>query len=83
MNVSCTVRLAFASEDHARKVLQAIQIDDEGFVSSTVEHSTVVATLTAASVASLLHTLDDYLACASLAESVVTGASNAPDRPLA
>jgi tRNA threonylcarbamoyladenosine modification (KEOPS) complex Pcc1 subunit len=71
MKATCTVTLEFDTAEKAKKVLQSIQTDDQGFVKSTVKERTLKAVVESTSVASLLHTLDDYLACVSVAVDIV------------
>lgn len=71
MSVKCRLSLEFASADEARRVLQSVQVDDEGFIQSKVVESRLEAEIEAGSVSSLLHTLDDYLACVSVADGLV------------
>jgi hypothetical protein len=71
MKALCTVTLDFESAKKAKKVLQSIQTDDKGFVVSTVKGKTLEAVVESSSVASLLHTLDDYLACVSVAAEIM------------
>lgn len=71
MKAICTVTLEFESAQKAKKVLGSIQADDQGFVKSTVKGRILEGVVESASVSSLLHTLDDYLACISLAADIV------------
>ncbi len=71
MKALCTLTLEFESTEKAKKVLRSIQADDEGFVSSKVTGRTLEAVMESSSIASLLHTLDDYLACVSVAADIV------------
>jgi hypothetical protein len=71
MKAVCTLRLEFKNAEQAKKVLQSIQADDQGFVTSKVMGTTLEAVVESSSVASLLHTLDDYLACVSIATDIV------------
>jgi len=71
MKALCTITLEFENPQKAKKVLQSIQADDQGFVKSTVKGKILEATMESRSVASLLHTLDDYLACVSVAADIV------------
>jgi len=71
MKALCTLTLEFESLKQAKKVHQSIQADDQGFVTSTVTGKTLEAVIESTSVASLLHTLDDYLACVSVAAEIV------------
>jgi len=71
MKIHCTLSIDCKNQKDAHKVLRSIQIDDYSFVTSTVKGATLKATMESTSVASLLHTLDDYLACVSVAKTIV------------
>ena len=71
MKISCQVTIEYDKAVKAEKVLRSITVDDVGFVKSTLKGSILTATIDSASVSSLLHTLDDYLACLSVAEKIV------------
>ena len=71
MKALCTITLEFENAEKAKKVLRSIQADDQGFVISKVKGKTLEAVVESKSVASLLHTLDDYLACVSIAAEIV------------
>jgi len=71
LSIDCVLSVEFVSETQARRVLESVRLDDEGFVRSTVVGHRLEARMTASSVPSLLHTLDDYLACVSVAEGIL------------
>jgi len=71
MKAKCTITLEFEDVQKAKKVLRSIQADDQGFVTSTLKGKTLEAIIESKSVPSLLHTLDDYLACVSVADEIV------------
>jgi len=71
MNITCNIALDFASPEKAHQVYQSITIDDLTFVSSKIDGASLTAQIQTHSLSSLLHTLDDYLACISVAEKVV------------
>jgi len=71
MKATCELTIECTNSETAKNILGSITIDDQGFVHSTRKGNTIQATIEATSVASLLHTLDDYLACASVAEKIV------------
>lgn len=71
MKACCTLTLGFKSPEQAKKVHQSITTDDQGFVKSMVKGKILEAVIESKSVASLLHTLDDYLACVSVAIEIV------------
>ena len=71
MKVRCELSFEYPSKHVASTVLQATKVDDQGFVTSSVKEKSIHATIEAESVSSLMHTLDDYLSCVSVAEQVV------------
>jgi len=71
MRAMCTITLEFEDAQKAKKVLRSIQTDDQGFVTSMLKGKTLEAVIESKSVPSLLHTLDDYLACVSVADEIV------------
>ena len=73
--VTCTLVLGFQSEEHASKVLDTVESDNEGYVDAHLEECSMVAVMHAESLNSLLHTLDDFLACVSVADKIISGKS--------
>jgi tRNA threonylcarbamoyladenosine modification (KEOPS) complex Pcc1 subunit len=71
MKAICTLSLEFENPEKAKKVLRSIQADDQGFVTSKVTGRTLEAVVESTSLSSLLHTLDDYLVCVSVAADIV------------
>jgi len=71
MKASCKLTMEFEDENKVRTILKAIQVDDFDFVKSKIDKNVLEAEISANSVSSLLHTLDDYLACVSVAGRVV------------
>lgn len=62
------ITLSFEDAATAQAVARAVSLDDEGYIRTTQRGRTLVATASAEGAMSLLHTLDDYLACISVAE---------------
>lgn len=71
MNISCNLSIEYNDSDKASKILQSIKVDDFDFVESKVQGKMLKADIQSKSVSSLIHTLDDYLACLSVAEKIV------------
>jgi len=71
-SVRCSIRLEFESPDHAEKVHRAVELDNEGYVESRLDGDAITAEIDADSLNSLLHTLDDFIACVSVAHKIVT-----------
>jgi len=66
-----TLEFKFKDGETARRVLGSIETDNQGFVETRLQEGTLFCFVEAKSVASLRHTLDDLLACADLAQSVI------------
>lgn len=73
MKITCRLEFEFADEKTALVVAAAVKADDENFVKTRVTGSKITARISAKSPMSLLHTVDDYLACLSVAEKTVVG----------
>jgi tRNA threonylcarbamoyladenosine modification (KEOPS) complex Pcc1 subunit len=73
MKISCTLEFDYDSEEEAQAVAKAVEVDNEGFVNMIVERKKIKSTVKSESIPSLIHTLDDFLSCVSVAERVVKG----------
>jgi len=71
MNAKCDLVIEFENIDDVKTVLKSVSVDDFDFVKSKIDGKKLVASIESKSVPSLLHTLDDYLACVSVAVRVV------------
>ena len=71
MKISCNLSIEYGDSEKAEKILRSIKVDDFDFVTSKVHDKRLEAEIKSKSVSSLLHTLDDYLACISVAEKIV------------
>jgi tRNA threonylcarbamoyladenosine modification (KEOPS) complex Pcc1 subunit len=71
MDVACEIVIDFDDTDKLRNVLKSIEVDNFDFVKSKINGKKLEAKIMATSVSSLLHTLDDYLSCVSVAMKVV------------
>jgi hypothetical protein len=70
--VSCRIVMRYDSPRVARAVAGSLSPDDEGFITTEVEGSSVVAVARAPDVMSLTRTLEDFLACAAAAERIAS-----------
>ena len=71
MKISCNLSIEYDDSKKAEKILRSIKVDDFDFVTSKLHDKMLEAEIRSKSVSSLLHTLDDYLACLSVAEKIV------------
>jgi tRNA threonylcarbamoyladenosine modification (KEOPS) complex Pcc1 subunit len=70
MNIKCEIMLDFKSEKTAKTVFKSIEADNFNFVKCHILEKNLVANIKSKSISSLLHTLDDYLSCASVAGKI-------------
>ncbi len=71
MKIECEISLCYDSKKKAEQVFESVKVDDFDFVRSSVQKCCLKAKIQAESISSLLHTLDDYLSCAGVAEDIV------------
>jgi len=71
MKATCDIVLEFDDAEKVKTVMQCVKVDDFNFVRSSASGKRLEAHIDSKSVSSLLHTLDDYLACISVAEKIV------------
>ena len=71
MKTSCEITIEYDSVKKAETVHKSIEVDNFEFVKTKVEGKKLNAKIQSNSISSLLHTLDDYLACISVAEKIV------------
>ncbi len=62
--------IEFEDEATAEAVLQAVEVDNEGYVTSERRGAAVFSETEADNLGTLLQTLDDLLACIGVAEKV-------------
>ncbi len=68
MKARAQLRLTFEDAATAEAVASSVSLDDEGYIETRRRGRAITAEATADGPMSLLHTLDDYLACVSVAE---------------
>jgi hypothetical protein len=71
MKIRCDVIIEYDTKGKAQTVLRSTKVDDFDFVTSRVKGNRVESTIESSSLSSLIHTLDDYLACVSVAGKIV------------
>jgi len=71
MQVKSTIVLTYKDEQTAQHIQKALTVDDETFVTSTVKHNELHASIESKSLSSFQQTIDDYLSCVTIAETIV------------
>lgn len=67
----CELIFKFDTPKDAEIISSAVKLDNPEFVELEVDGSTIRSVIKANTLSSMLHTLDDYLACISLAEKLI------------
>ncbi len=65
------IEFRLENTDTASRLLGSIEADNQDFVRTELNGGTLICRVEAKTAASLRHTLDDLLACADLAESLL------------
>jgi hypothetical protein len=73
MKIKCQLEFDYESEDEAKAVAKAVEVDNYQFVSISLKGKKLISIAESESIPSLIHTLDDFLACVGVAEKVVKG----------
>lgn len=73
VGVECRIRLDYPVKRKAEVVLMAIEQDNPPYARAELEGSSVIIHATAISENSMLHTLEDLLACVKVAEGIFEG----------
>ena len=68
MRIQCRLELEFKDEKTAQNVLNSVKPDDDGYIESKVDGNRIIAVAESDTILSLRNTIDDYLACVSLAK---------------
>jgi hypothetical protein len=71
MKVTCNLQFHYDDPKKAEKVIRSLKVDDLDFVDSKVTGDLLEVVIESRSLSSLIHTLDDYLACLSVAEKII------------
>jgi tRNA threonylcarbamoyladenosine modification (KEOPS) complex Pcc1 subunit len=67
MSVKCRIEIELPSEDQAESIRRSIELDNGQYATAEVDGSTLILTADAKSMPSMLHTLEDLLACIKVA----------------
>jgi len=71
MKSSCNILIEYENESMTRMIHKSVEVDNFDFVSTKINKNQLEVQMESKSISSLLHTLDDYLACVSVAEKLV------------
>lgn len=81
MAVDCEIEIDYDSEEQARNVVRSISLDNGRFAEARAVGRKVVIRCSAPSAPSMLHTVEDLLACVKVADQLVRGAAEDESDP--
>ena len=73
MQVECRIEIEYESEAQAMNVARSISLDNGKYAQTEVLGKRLLITSSAPSAPSMLHTLEDLMACLKVADQVVKG----------
>ena len=71
MKISCKIKIDYENEKQANSILKTIEVDNLDYVKSIKKEKSLITDIESKSISSLIHTLDDYLSCVSIAEKII------------
>jgi hypothetical protein len=79
VQVECRIELEYESERQAKNVASAISLDNGEYASTEVAGRRLIITSKAPTAPSMLHTIEDLMACLKVADQVVKGEADSSD----
>ena len=67
MKSICTMEIELSDETTARNVARALELDNAGYIDTRVRGNIITARAEAENIMALRNTIDDYLACLTIA----------------
>ncbi|MEF8847655.1 MAG: KEOPS complex subunit Pcc1 [Candidatus Thermoplasmatota archaeon] len=71
MEIKCNMKLDFKDKEKAKKIYKSVEVDNYHFVESNKKKDRIFAEIKSSSLSSILHTLNDFLSCISVAEKIL------------
>ena len=71
-NCNIIIEFKYPSQSIAKLVNNATRQDNDGIVLTKISGNKLIASVSAKNIASLIHTIDDYLECVVVAERIIS-----------
>ena len=71
MKSICNLEIELPDEATARNIAKALELDNAGYIETRVEGNIIFAKAEAADIMALRNTIDDYLACFTVAQKSI------------
>lgn len=68
---NCTLIFTYSSKNSAIAILNSTKPDNYEFVKAKVKGNQLISEIKAKNISSLIHTIEDYLSCVSMAEKLL------------
>ena len=68
MKSICTLEIELPDEETARNIAKALELDNAGYIETEIRGKTIIAKAEAQDIMTLRNTIDDYLACLTIAQ---------------
>ncbi len=68
MKSTCTLEIELSNNETANNIAKALELDNAGYIETRIEGCTIFATAQAEDIMTLRNTIDDYLACLTVAQ---------------
>lgn len=73
MAIECLIEIDYESEEEAKNVARSITLDNGKYADSEVLGTKLIIRASASSTPSMLHTIEDILACVKVADQLIRG----------
>jgi tRNA threonylcarbamoyladenosine modification (KEOPS) complex Pcc1 subunit len=70
MKITCKMFFEYKNKSHAENIAKSIKVDNYSFVKTKTKENKIISEIESKSIPSMLHTIDDYLACIGVAEKM-------------
>jgi len=71
MKSTCTLEIELPDEETAKNIAKSLELDNAGYIETRVEGNTLFASAEAEDIMALRNTIDDYLACLTVAHKSI------------
>lgn len=72
MKVKSRIELKFKTSEDAKIIYKTLEVDNENFLNSKIENTTITYECNSDSLTTTLATIDDLIACEILSEKITT-----------
>ena len=72
MNVKSKIKLKFKTREDAKIIYKTLEVDNENFLNSKIENTTISYEINTESLTTTLATIDDLIACEILSEKITS-----------